>query len=83
MGSRRVEVTVATCDAGLIKAVASTLRAGGEHAQRVRDALASMSSARPTRTGVELVTFLRASPLVGEEFTIDRDQSTGRVVDLG
>ena len=81
-GSRRVEVTVAARDAGLIKAVARTLRAGGEDAKRVRDALTSMTSVAPVQTGAELVTFLRASPLVGEELMIERDRSTGRVVDL-
>ena len=81
-GSRRVEVTVAACDAGLIRAVARTLRAGGEDAKRVRDALTSMTSLAPVRTGAELVAFLRASPLVGEGLMIERDRSTGRVVDL-
>ena len=81
-GSRRVEVTVAAHDAGLIRAVARTLRAGGEDAKRVRDALTSMASLAPVRTGAELVAFLRASPLVGEELMIERDRSTGRVVDL-
>ena len=81
-GSRRVEVTVAACDAGLIRAVARTLRAGGEDATRVRDALTSMTSLAPAQTGAELVAFLRASPLVGEELVLMRDRSTGRVVDL-
>ena len=81
-GSRRVEVTVAACDAGLIRAVARTLRAGGEDAKRVRDALTSMTSPAPAQTGAELVAFLRASPLVGEELVIERDRSTGRMADL-
>ena len=81
-GSRRVEVTVAAGDAGLIRAVARALRAGGEDAERVRDALTSMTSLAPVKTGAELVAFLRASPLVGEELMIERDRSTGRVVDL-
>ncbi|MDE0436739.1 MAG: hypothetical protein OXH92_22310 [Bryobacterales bacterium] len=80
-GSRRVEVTVAARDAGLIKAVGVALRAGGEDAERVRKTLASMLSIEPVRTGAELVAFLRASPLVGEELMIERDQSTGRSVD--
>ena len=81
-GSRRVEVTVAACDAGLIRAVARTRRAGGEDAKRVRDALISMTSLAPVQTGAELVAFLRASPLAGEELMIERDRSAGRVVDL-
>lgn len=81
-GSRRVEVTVAARDAGLIKAVGGALRAGGEDAERLREALTSTLSLEPVRTGAELVAFLRASPLVGEELQIERDQSTGRHVDL-
>ncbi len=81
-GSRRVEVTVAARDAVLIKAVGGALRAGGKDAKRVREALASMTSIEPVRTGAELVAFFRASPLVGEELMIERDQSTGRCVDL-
>lgn len=81
-GSRRVEVTVAAHDAGLIKAVAGALRAGGKDAKRMREALASMTSVEPARTGAELVAFFRASPLIGEELMIKRDQSPGRCVDL-
>ena len=81
-GSRRVEVTVAACDAGLIRAVARTLRTGGEDANRVRDVLTAMMSLAPAQTGAELVAFLRASPLVGEELVIERDRSTGRAVEL-
>ena len=81
-GSRRVEVTVAACDAVLIRAVARTLRAGGEDARRVRDALTSMTPPAPAQTGADLVAFLRASPLVGEDLVFERDRSTGRVADL-
>ena len=81
-GSRRVEVTVAARDAGLIKAVGSALRAGGQDAERVRAALASMVPIEPVRTGIELVAFFRTSPLVGEELMIERDHSTGRYVNL-
>ena len=81
-GSRRVEVTVAARDVGLIKAVAKTLRAGGQDAKGVRDALTSMTPVTPVQTGAELVAFLRASPLVGEELVVERDRSTGRVVDF-
>jgi len=81
-GSRRVEVTVAARDAGLIKAVSSALRAGGKDAERVRAALASMVPIEPAQTGAELVAFFRASPLVGEKLLIERYHSTGRSVDL-
>ena len=81
-GSRRVEVTVAAHDVGLIKAVAGLLRAEGKDAKKVRETLASMTSIEPVRTGAELVAFFRASPLVGEELMIERDQSSGRCADL-
>lgn len=81
-GTRRVEVTVPANDAGLVKAVAGVLRAGGDEARMVRDALASMLAIEPASTGAELLAFLRASPLVGEDLTVERDRTTGRVVDL-
>ena len=81
-GYRRVEVTVAKGDAGLIRAVANTLRTGGRDAESMRNALKSMTSAEPVRTGAELVGFLRASPIVGEGLEFERDRSTGRVIDL-
>ena len=81
-GLRRVEVTVPANDTGLVKAVAGILRAGGDEASRVREALASMTAIEPARTGAELLAFLRASPLVGADLTIERDRTTGRAVDL-
>ena len=81
-GLRRVEVTVPANDSGLVKAVAGVLRAGGDEARRVRDAFASMTAIDPARTGAELLAFLRASPLVGEDLMIERDRTTGRAVDL-
>lgn len=81
-GSQRVEVTVATDDAGLIKAVAGTLREGGKKAKRIREALASLTSIEPARSGADLVAFFRASPLIGQDLTIERDRSTGRWADL-
>ncbi len=81
-GARRVEVTVPAQDVGIVKAVAGVLRTGGDEAQRVRDALASLTAVEPARTGAELLAFLRASPLVGEDLTIERDRTPGRVVDF-
>ena len=81
-GARRVEVTVPAQDVGLVKAVAGVLRTGGDEARRVRDALASLTTLEPARTGAELLTFLRASPLVGEDLTIERDPTPGRVADF-
>ena len=81
-GARRVEVTVPAQDVGIVKAVAGVLRAGGDEARQVRDALASLTAVEPARTGTELLAFLRASPLVGEDLTIERDPTLGRVVDF-
>ena len=81
-GLRRVEVAVPANDAGLVKAVASALRAGGDDAERVREAFALMTAMEPARTGAELLAFLRASPLVGVDLTTERDRTTGRAIDL-
>ena len=54
--------------------------AGGEEADRLREALAPALST--ARTGMELVAFLRASPLVGEDLVFERDRSVGREADL-
>ena len=81
-GTRRVEVTVPAQDVGIVKAVAGALRTGGDEARRVRDALAALTVVEPARTGAELLAFLRASPLVGEDLTIERDRTPGRVVDF-
>ena len=81
-GARRVEVTVPVQDVGIVKALAGALRAGGDEARQVRDALASLTSVEPARTGAELLAFLRTSPLVGEDLTIERDQTPGRVADF-
>lgn len=77
-GLRRVQVTVPANDIGLVKAVAIALRSGGDDARRVREALASMTAVEPARTGAELLSFLRASPLVGEDLMFERDRATGR-----
>jgi hypothetical protein len=82
-GSRRVEVTVPAGDAPFVKAIAGVLRAGGEEALRVKEALRPVVSSRRAETGAELVAFFRNSPLVGAELEIERDKSTGRSADLG
>ena len=81
-GLRRVEVTVPASDSVLVKAVARVLRAGGDEASRIREAFASMTAMEPVRTGRNLVAFLRASPLTGEDLAIERDRTTGRTADL-
>ena len=81
-GTRRVEVTVPAQDVGIVKAIAGALRTGGDEARWVRDALACLTLREPARTGAELLAFLRASPLVGEDLIIARDRTPGRVVDF-
>ena len=82
-GARRVEVTVPSRDAPLVKAIAGALRAGGDEAKLIRQSLQPMLAVPKAKTGSELVAFLRASPLVGAELLIERDGSTGRSVNLG
>ncbi|WP_114391088.1 hypothetical protein [Notoacmeibacter marinus] len=81
-GSKRVEVTVPNRDAILVKAIAGALRKGGETASRVRKSVQPLVSAPKAKTGAELVTFLRNSPLVGAELSLERDRSSGRTVDF-
>ena len=82
-GAKRVEVTVPSHDAPLVKAMAGVLRLGGEDANRIRKSLQSLLSSPKARTGKELMAFLRASPLVETELQIERDRTTGRCADLG
>ena len=82
-GGKRVEVTVPSRDAPLIKAIAGALRSGGEEAKRVRELLQPMLSVQRAKTGRELVEFFRATPLVGAQLQTKRDHSTGRSADLG
>ena len=82
-GARRVEVTVPSHDAPLVKAIAGALRAGGDEAKHIRQSLQPMLAVPKAKTGSELVAFLRASPLVDAELLIERDGSTGRSVNLG
>lgn len=81
-GSKRVEVTVPSRDASLVKAIAGALRQGGKDAKRIRDSIRPLVSSPKAKTGSELVAFFRGSPLAGSEFSAERDQSTGRSVDL-
>lgn len=81
-GSQRVEVTVPSRDASLVKAIAGALRQGGQDAKRIRESVQSLVAAPKAQTGAELVAFFRNSPLVDAELSLERDRSTGRTVDL-
>ncbi len=81
-GAKRVEVTVPSRDAPLVKAIAGALRSDGEEAEFIRQSLQPMLTATRAKTGAELVAFLRASPLTDAELPIERDSFTGRSADL-
>ena len=81
-GSKRVEVTVPSRDAALVKAIAGALRSGGEDAKRIRDSLQPIVSSSKAKTGSELVAFFRRSPLVGADLQVERDESTDRSAEL-
>ncbi len=75
-------MTVPAEDAALVREVARTLRVGGRPAEALRGRIAASVAAPQAQTGRELLAFLRSSPLGGVELDIERDRSTGRVVDL-
>lgn len=82
-GARRVEVTIPSRDAVLIKAVAGALRSGGEEAKRIREMLQAMLTLPKAKSGKKLVAFFRSSPLVDGDVEFERNRSTGRCADLG
>ncbi len=77
-GLVRVEVGLPANDAQLVRALAGQLRAGGAAAGEIRAALAPLIAGTKARTGAELLSFFRASPLVGLGLDMERDRSTGR-----
>ncbi|MDE0045933.1 MAG: hypothetical protein OXU19_08740 [bacterium] len=82
-GAQRVEVTVPSRDAPLVKAIAGALRSDGKKAEHIRRSLQSVLTTPQARTGAELLAFLRASPLTETDLPIERDSSTGRSAKLG
>ena len=81
-GAKRVEVTVPANDAALVKALAGTLRSGGDSAERIRKALQPILSAPQANTGTELIEFFRNSPLVDAQPEFERDRTQGRSADV-
>lgn len=65
-------------DAKLMRTVADRLRAGGDAAVAIRDALAPLLTGTQARSGEDLLAFFRASPLVGIDLQIERDKSPAR-----
>ena len=82
-GIKRVEVTVPSGDAPLVRAIAGVLRSEGEEAEIIRRSLQPTLIAPTARAGSELVAFFRASPLAEAELESKRDRSIGRSADLG
>lgn len=81
-GYRRVELALPNEDVELVRHVAGALRAGGDQAGRLREAMRRVIELHPARTGADLVAFLRSSPLVGEDLVFERDRSPGRSVEF-
>lgn len=79
---RRIDVPVPVNDDRPFEDVAVGLRAGRDERRAARDTLASVTAIEPMRTGAQLLDFLHASLLVGEDATIGRDRTTGREVNL-
>lgn len=81
-GLKRIEVTVPTGDAALVRRLVEVLRTGDETGEHLRRQVRSALGMLPAQTGEELVAFFRSSPLVGEELVFERDRSPGRPVEL-
>ena len=81
-GLRRVEATVPERDTELVRQVADILRAGGPEAERLRQAVTSVTDEHQARTGEDLLAFFRSSPLVEADIDFERDRSPPRDVDL-
>ncbi len=86
-GLKRVETTVSAQDVNLMKDVARVLREDGDRAGELRDALRSLLPVRRARTGAELLAFFQEFPAAeeGEDEPVEfeRDNSSGREIDLG
>lgn len=82
LGAKRVEVTVPSRDAALVRDIADVLRRGGEPAREVRDSLHPLLKSRQAQSGKDLLAFFQASPLVGLDLEFPRDRSPGRDVNL-
>jgi hypothetical protein len=80
LGIKRIEISVPARDASLLQQIAARLRRGGSEATMLRQNL--RSAAPSAATGLDLIAFLRASPLVGADLDLERDKSTGRPVEI-
>jgi hypothetical protein len=80
-GLDRFEVLGRAQDKELIRSLAKRLADDGAEAARLRGDLARAVSDEPTAKGGVLAA-LRRSPLVGADFDVSREETTGRAVDL-
>ena len=79
-GLTRLELSVPARDAGLIRNIATTIRAGGERAEALRRAVAPVvKPAGPAKTGRELLELLReAGRLLGDDELKSTDAKPSR-----
>jgi len=81
-GGRRVEVAVPGTDAPLMREIAAVLRNGGAAAEELRRRVRPIVAPSSARTGADLLTFFRHSPLADLDLNVERDKSPGREVEL-
>lgn len=80
-GMERFEVRALASDKPLIRGLAKKLALDDEGAKKLRATLGEELAPRP-RTGREIYEWLRASPLVGVDWYIERPFEPGRKIDL-
>jgi len=79
-GLMRFEVLGRTTDRELLRSLARQLAEDGPQAQAVRATLAASVAGEPKRGNI--LSALRASPLVGADLDLTRPREPGRTVDL-
>jgi hypothetical protein len=77
----RFEVLGLDADRELIRALARRLAENDAGAERLRREYASTMAGEPPRRG-GILAALRRSPLVGLELNLEREETSGRTVDL-
>ena len=77
LGVLRVEVAVRKKDADLVRKIASTLRADGDEAARLRAKLQDPVPAKKPMTGADFLAELAAiGPLLGDEVVFERSRES-------
>jgi transposase len=80
-GMARFEVLALDCDRDLLRSLAKRLAQNDGEAARLRAEVRRSVAGEPSRKG-GILAALRQSPLVGVEFDVTRDVTTGRDIDL-